>query len=71
MPKVRLDLGQLAPPTALRAVALSEIAPLDLGEVIGLVVAVSPRMPMAALTRVRDVATATGWPIVGVLDAGN
>jgi capsular polysaccharide biosynthesis protein len=69
--KVRLELGQVAPQTALRAVALSEIAPLDLGEVIGLVVAVSPRMPMAALTRVRDVATATGWPIVGILDAGN
>lgn len=68
--RLRQDVGAAAPVTALRAVALSEIGPLDLGEVIGLLVAVAPRMPAAALTRVRDVAVATGWPIVGVLDAG-
>lgn len=68
--KLRHEISTAPAPTVLRAVALSEIAPLDLGEHMGLLVVVSPRMPTAALTRVGDVATATGWPIVGVLDAG-
>jgi capsular polysaccharide biosynthesis protein len=68
--KLRQEPVTTASTTPLRAVALSEIAPLDLSEVVGLLVAVAPRMPAAALTRVRDVSVATGWPIVGVLDAG-
>jgi capsular polysaccharide biosynthesis protein len=60
-------------PARLRRVcALDELDPSAEGERIGIVVLVGPTTRLAAVDAVRDLLTASGWPLLGVLgDLGN
>ncbi|GAA2593024.1 hypothetical protein GCM10010399_24560 [Dactylosporangium fulvum] len=59
------------PPMRLQRVcALEELNPSAEGERIGLVVLTGGNVAIRAVDRVRDLATASGWPLLGVLEEG-
>ncbi len=63
-------LAQAAPWRPVRVVAVTEAGGRSDDELLGLLVVAHDLTPMKAVRRVRDLSVATGWPVIGVLDAG-